>query len=116
SSHLQARGGVIVNLGSGSQRLSGSDIAGYGVYAAAKEATMALTRAAAVEWGRDGIRALLVVPMASSPAIEAWKQDFPERYAEGVKRNPIGRFGNPEVDIGRPVAWLCSEEAGYITG
>ena len=39
-----------------------------------------------------------------------------ERYAEMVARVPLGRFGDPELDIGRPVAWLVSEEARYITG
>jgi len=39
-----------------------------------------------------------------------------ERYAESLARSPFGRYGDPEVDIGRAVAWLCSDEASYITG
>src|SRR5262249_49685965 len=114
--HLKVRGGVIINVGSGAQLLSGSDFASFGVYAATKDAIMALTRAAAVEWGPEGIRAVLIMPSAWSPGLESFKQSSPERYAEAVKRKPLGRYGDPEVDIGRPVAWLCSEEAGYVTG
>jgi meso-butanediol dehydrogenase/(S,S)-butanediol dehydrogenase/diacetyl reductase len=41
---------------------------GRGVYAAAKAATRTLTRAAATEWGTDGIRVVAVLPAAASPA------------------------------------------------
>jgi NAD(P)-dependent dehydrogenase (short-subunit alcohol dehydrogenase family) len=112
--HLKARGGVIVNMGSGAQLMH--DGAYYGAYDAVKGAIGALTRTAAVEWGKDGIRAYFIMPAAYTPMTERFKQRDPARYAEMVSRVPLGRFGDPEVDIGRPIAWLCSEEAGYITG
>ena len=31
-------------------------------------------------------------------------------------RVPLGRFGDPEEDIGRPIAWLATEEARFVTG
>jgi NAD(P)-dependent dehydrogenase (short-subunit alcohol dehydrogenase family) len=88
----------------------------YAVYAAAKSAIESLTRYAAVEWGGDGIRAVLVMPAAETDGTAAFRARDPERYAEMVGRVPVGRFGDPERDIGRAVAWLVGDDAGYITG
>jgi NAD(P)-dependent dehydrogenase (short-subunit alcohol dehydrogenase family) len=33
-----------------------------------------------------------------------------------MKRVPLGRFGDAEIDIGRPIAWLATDEARFITG
>ena len=33
-----------------------------------------------------------------------------------LRATPLGRFGDPEADIGRVVVFLCSEEAGFVTG
>jgi NAD(P)-dependent dehydrogenase (short-subunit alcohol dehydrogenase family) len=111
---LKERRGVIVNMGSSATLMHDGGF--YGVYTAAKAAIEALTRTAAVEWGVDGIRALLVNPAAESPMVAAMKERDPARYAELVGRVPLGRFGDAEVDIGRAVAWLVSSDAGYITG
>jgi NAD(P)-dependent dehydrogenase (short-subunit alcohol dehydrogenase family) len=111
---LKERRGVIVNMGSSATLMHDGGF--YGVYTAAKAAIEALTRTAAVEWGADGIRALLVNPAAESPMVAAMKERDPARYAELVGRVPLGRFGDAEVDIGRAVAWLVSDEAGYLTG
>jgi NAD(P)-dependent dehydrogenase (short-subunit alcohol dehydrogenase family) len=114
--HLRATRGAIINLGTGTQWSHGGDAPFHGGYAAVKDAIMALTRAAAVEWGSDGIRALLIVPSALTPLIELYKERLPEQHAARLKLKPLGRHGDADVDIGRAVAWLCSEEAGYITG
>ena len=113
--HLVASGhGVIVNFGSGAQLMHDGRL--YATYAAAKGGIEALTRYAAVEWGGDGIRALLVMPAAESDGTRAFRERDPERYTEMVDRVPLRRFGDPEVDIGTPIAWLVSDEARYITG
>jgi NAD(P)-dependent dehydrogenase (short-subunit alcohol dehydrogenase family) len=112
--HLARQRGVIVNLGSGAQLMH--DGVTYGTYTAAKGAIEALTRTAAVEWGKDGIRALLIMPAAESDGVAAWRRADPAGYAEMVSRVPLGRFGDAERDIGRAVAWLVSDEAAYITG
>ena len=57
--------GVIINFGSGAQFTP----QGYGAYAATKDAISALTRATAVEWGSDGIRAHVIVPHVASPSM-----------------------------------------------
>jgi hypothetical protein len=113
--HLAASGhGVIVNFGSGAQLMHDGRM--YAVYAAAKSAIESLTRYAAVEWGGDGIRVLMVMPASESDGVRAFRERDPERYFEMVSRVPLGRFGDPEVDIGVPIAWLVSDEARYITG
>src|SRR5262249_47379959 len=114
---LKAAGsGTFVNVGSGAQVLHEDGLAYRGMYAAVKDATLAFTRAAAVEWGKDGIRALLIMPAAEAPMLEGFKRRAPELFAEGLKKMPLGRYGDAEVDVGRAVAWLCSDEAGYLTG
>jgi NAD(P)-dependent dehydrogenase (short-subunit alcohol dehydrogenase family) len=112
--HLARQRGVIVNLGSGAQLMH--DGMSYGTYTAAKGAIEALTRTAAVEWGKDGIRSLLIMPAAETGGVAAWRDADPEGYAQMLARVPLGRFGDSELDIGRAVAWLVSDEAGFITG
>jgi NAD(P)-dependent dehydrogenase (short-subunit alcohol dehydrogenase family) len=111
--HLKG-GGVIVNLGTSAALRH--DPVGYGCYGAVKEAIRTLTRAAAVEWGSDGIRALNILPLAESPAFAGWKAARPEEYAEYCRQIPVGRVGDCEKDIGRVVAFLCSDEGSYING
>jgi meso-butanediol dehydrogenase / (S,S)-butanediol dehydrogenase / diacetyl reductase len=101
--HLRP-GGVVINISS------------VGMYAATKAAIASLTRAAAVEWGPDGIRAIVVIPASNSPALEDFKATRTQRYDEMLSKIPLGRFGDPETDIGRAVAWACGPDAGYITG
>jgi meso-butanediol dehydrogenase / (S,S)-butanediol dehydrogenase / diacetyl reductase len=109
--HEHLRGdGVVLNTGSGAQFRP----EGYGVYAAAKDAIAAITRAAAVEWGPDGIRAHLLVPHALTPAMETDLAD-PERRAASLTRIPLGRFGTPE-EIGRVAVFLAGPSAAYMTG
>jgi meso-butanediol dehydrogenase / (S,S)-butanediol dehydrogenase / diacetyl reductase len=112
--HLKQRGGVIINLGTAASLRH--DPIGYGCYGAVKEAIRTLTRAAAVEWGADGIRALNIIPLAESPGFAGWKAARPDEYAEYCKSIPVGRVGDCEKDIGRVVAFLCSEEGSYVNG
>lgn len=107
-------GGVIINLATSAAVRW--DAAGYGVYAAIKEAQRAITRTAAHEWATDGIRALSVAPHAHSPGLDWWMENNPEEAEEFVAAIPAKRIGDPVEDIGVPVAWLCSDEARYLTG
>ncbi|WEK42045.1 MAG: SDR family NAD(P)-dependent oxidoreductase [Candidatus Sphingomonas colombiensis] len=113
--HLVARGGgVIINLiSSASVRW---DMAGYGPYAAVKKAIHALTRAAAAEWGREGIRALSIAPHAESPGLKWWMKNNPEEAEAFFRTIPLGRVGRLEEDIGRAVVALCSPDMAYLTG
>jgi len=107
-------GGVILNLTSGS--MLRSDSVGLGAYAATKAAISSLTRAAAVEWGPDGIRAVNLMPFSASVGMDWWKEHDPDAYANVLAEVPLGRIGDPEADIGRAAVWLCSSDASYITG
>ncbi len=106
--------GVIVNLATSAAVRW--DMSGYGAYAAVKEATRVLTRAAAAEWGPEGIRALTIAPHADSPALKAWIDARPAEAEAFFQTIPLRRIGNCEQDIGRAVAALCGPEFGYLTG
>ncbi len=112
--HLVSRGGgSIVNFGSGAAT---QGMPTQLAYAAAKEAIRAMTRVAANEWGRQGIRVNSICPVARSEAMVGWAQEQPgllERYEQMI---PLGRIGDCEDDIGRAVAFLASDDAHYVTG
>jgi NAD(P)-dependent dehydrogenase (short-subunit alcohol dehydrogenase family) len=85
-------------------------------YPSIKEGMRSLTRAAACEWGIDGIRVNSIAPHAMSPALEGWIERFPEE-AEAFKAGiPLRRIGDAESDIGRAVVFLVGDDAGYLTG
>src|SRR5699024_3295917 len=107
-------GGAIVNIGSAAGVRW--DSSGYGLYAAAKEAIRALTRAAACEWARDEIRVNAIIPLSLSPSMADWVEDRPDEAEAFLSTVPLRRLGDPEKDIGAAVAFLCSDDARYITG
>jgi 3-oxoacyl-[acyl-carrier protein] reductase len=81
-------------------------------YAAAKAGIIGLAKTVAKEVARFGITVNVVSPNAETPMVAAVP---PERKAELTAMVPVGRFGEPsEMAIG--VAFLASDEAGYITG
>jgi meso-butanediol dehydrogenase / (S,S)-butanediol dehydrogenase / diacetyl reductase len=113
--HPYLRGsGVIINLSS-STAVNPMPI-GRGVYAAAKAAMTTLTRTAAVEWGPDGIRAITIMPAAVGEQAKRFQQEWPQAWARSLEAIPLRRLGDPESEIGRMVAVLCSEDASYVTG
>jgi meso-butanediol dehydrogenase/(S,S)-butanediol dehydrogenase/diacetyl reductase len=111
--HLKGDG-CIVNLASAAGKRW--DMTGYGAYAATKEAIRSLTRAAACEWGPEGIRTNVILPHAKSPGLQWWMENNPEEAAEFVATIPQRRVGECEEDIGRFVAALCSDASAYVNG
>ena len=111
--HL-AGGGCIINLASSAAKRW--DMSGYGAYAATKEAIRSLSRAAACEWGPEGIRTNVILPHAKSPGLAWWMDNNPEEAAEFIAAIPQRRVGECEQDIGRFVAFLCSDVSGYVNG
>ena len=111
--HLKGDGNII-NLASAAGKRW--DMSGYGAYAATKEAIRSLTRAAACEWGKDGIRTNVILPHAKSPGLAWWLENRPEEAAEFIAGIPQQRIGDCEEDIGRFVALLCSEGSSYVNG
>jgi NAD(P)-dependent dehydrogenase (short-subunit alcohol dehydrogenase family) len=112
--HLKAAGGgSIVNFGS-STGIRGE--ARFGSYVIAKEAIRGLSRAAAREWGPDGIRVNVVIPAGMSEATKDFFDQYPDRLAAAVEHIPLQRIGDPVDDIGRAVAALVDDDLHYLTG
>lgn len=113
--HMVARGGgVIINLASSAGVRW--DMANYGAYGAVKQAIRSLTRAAAAEWGPDGIRVLTIAPHADSPGLKGWIEANPAEAEAFFRTIPLRRIGSCQEDIGEAVAALCSPALGYLTG
>jgi NAD(P)-dependent dehydrogenase (short-subunit alcohol dehydrogenase family) len=110
---LKTNQGAVINFGSGAG-LEGSRT--QASYAAAKEAIRAVSRVAAHEWGRDGIRVNVVCPFAATPGVQRWTEAFPEAAGATVAGVPLGRIGDPLHDVAPAVVFLASDEARYITG
>jgi NAD(P)-dependent dehydrogenase (short-subunit alcohol dehydrogenase family) len=109
----QGKGGAIVNTSSGAG-LAG--IRGMPAYVAAKHGVAGLTRAAALEYGRQNIRINAVCPgPIRTPMMMRGLQRRPDLEERYVRSEPLKRLGEPE-EIGEAVAWLCSERASYVTG
>ncbi len=112
--HLVARGGgSIVNFGS-STSITGDR--GFGAYVITKEAIRGLTRVAANEWGRDGIRVNVVCPAGMSPSAAAMRDANPEWWERVVRQIPLGRMGDEFDDIAAAIAALCSDDFRFLTG
>jgi 3-oxoacyl-[acyl-carrier protein] reductase len=107
---MKQRWGRIINIGSVSG-LAGN--AGQANYAAAKSGLVGFTRAVAREMGSRNVTANLITP---GLIITELTKDIRPEIVEGVKqRLLIDRLGKAE-DVAATVAFLASEEAGYITG
>ena len=111
--YLKETQGSVINFASGAG-LHGNS--GQSSYAAAKEGVRGLTRVAATEWGVDNINCNVVCPLVMTDKLAQWKEEFPEAYKKNVGGIPMGRFGDPEKDIGRVCVFLASPDASYITG
>lgn len=108
-----AGGGAIVNLGSASG--TGGQ-ATFAAYAGAKEAIRGMSKAAALEWGRDNIRVNVVCPFADSPGVQFWQDIAPKEFERALKSVPLRRVGRTREDIGAVVAFLVGEDGAYLTG
>ena len=82
-------------------------------YMAAKAGLLALSRSIAGEFGRDGITANCVAPGYIDTAMAALHGE--EKNVEIAKNIPLGRAGTPQ-EVAAAIAFLASEEAGYMTG
>jgi len=103
-------GGVIVNIGSGSNKLPFPNLSSY---TASKGGIEMLTRVAAVELGGYGIRINCVAPGAIE--IERTKLEDPNYSDTWGKITPLGRVGTP-ADVGAAVVFLAGDDASFISG
>ena len=108
----QGEGGSIVNTASVGGWLA---IPSAGHYVASKHAVLGLTKSAAVECGRYGIRVNAVSPGAVRTEMLLEVFGGEEALDRMASIHPIGRIGRPE-EIADAVAWLFSEKSSYYTG
>ncbi|MEP6951994.1 MAG: SDR family oxidoreductase [Ginsengibacter sp.] len=105
--------GRIINISTGTTRFCAP---GYSVYASMKGAIEVFTRYLAKEVGARGITANVLAPgPIETDFNNAAIRNNPERKTIMASQTALGRVGQPE-DIGGIVAFLCSEDAGWISG
>lgn len=105
--------GAIVNCSSQSG-LAG--IAGLAAYTASKHGVIGLTKAAALEYARKGIRINAVCPgTVHTPMVDKAMADHPVEMQAVIDDIPLGRMGTPD-EIASAVLWLCSPGAGFMIG
>ncbi|MEG2540141.1 MAG: SDR family oxidoreductase, partial [Clostridium sp.] len=75
-----------------------------------------MSRVAAAEWGPYGVNVNVICPLAMTEGLMKWKEEYPDVYEKTIGNIPMGRFADPETDIGRLCVFLGSEDAAYITG
>ena len=108
----QGKGGAIVNTASAAG-LVGSH--GMPTYTAAKHGVVGLTRTAALEYAKAGIRINAVCPgVVDTPMTQGIMAQHP-RMAQATGIMPLGRECRPE-EIAEAAVWLCSDHASFVTG
>lgn len=117
----QGKGGRIVNIASQAAK---SGFAHCQAYTSSKHGLVGLARSAAMELGPHGITVNNVCPNHVTTGLGAWQNEYSykaggfdsvEDYMTAMlKRIPMRRNGLPE-DTANAVAWLCSNEASYVT-
>jgi NAD(P)-dependent dehydrogenase (short-subunit alcohol dehydrogenase family) len=108
----QGSGAIVNNASVGA--LTGNP--GIGAYIASKHGVVGLTRTAALEYIKQGIRVNAVNPgLIDTQVARDVVSGDEQAYADFAKRIPIGRAGRPE-EIASAVIWLCGPGASYVVG
>ena len=108
----QGRGGAIVNMGSVTG-LIGS--VGAGAYSASKHGVIGLTKSAALENAKSGIRINAVCPGFTETPMTDRIFRVPQIHKQVLSCHPIGRLGKP-AEIAEAVVWMCSDRSSFMTG
>lgn len=112
---LRQGGGTIVNMGSMSSVVG---IAGLTTYTGSKHAILGLTRGAALDYARQGIRINAVGPgTIDTPMIRRFVElAGTESVMDPIRAaHPVGRIGRAE-EVAAAVLWLCSDAASFVVG
>jgi len=108
----QGGGGTIVNMSSVAG-LIGSP--GAGVYIASKHGVLGLTKTAAAECAKEGIRVNAVCPAVIQTDMADRAFSEPDLNKRVRALHPLGRFGTPR-EVSEAVLWLCSDRSSFTTG
>ena len=110
---MKGRGyGRIINMTSMMSHIS---LPGRTAYSASKSALLGFNRALALELAEEKITVNGISPGVCDTEINAPLMQNPELRAQFLAKIPVGRFGEP-VEIAKLALYLCSEDAGFITG
>jgi NAD(P)-dependent dehydrogenase (short-subunit alcohol dehydrogenase family) len=110
---LKQGGGAIVNTASDAGLIG---VRRGGAYVASKHGVVGLTKTAALEYAKAGIRVNAVCPgPIDTPMLQRGASRFPQVVEKMVAAQPGGRLGRPE-EIAEAAVWLCSEAASFVTG
>lgn len=110
---LKQGGGNIVNTASIVGLVA---MGGLSAYVASKHGVIGLTKTAALEYARKGIRVNAVCPgICETPLNQKYWDQFPGSKEEMLKTVPLGRYGQPE-EIAEAVVWLCTDAASFVHG
>jgi NAD(P)-dependent dehydrogenase (short-subunit alcohol dehydrogenase family) len=106
-------GGAIVNTASGAGLVG---FPGLPAYVASKHGVVGLTKAAALEYAKAGVRINAVCPGSTrTPMLEGFMGGDPRIEAAMAAGAPIGRLARPE-EIAEAVVWLCTDAASFVVG
>jgi NAD(P)-dependent dehydrogenase (short-subunit alcohol dehydrogenase family) len=110
---LKQGGGAIVNTASVAGLVGFQNLP---AYCASKGGVVQLTRTAALEYAKMGIRINAVCPgVIRTAMVERVTGGNPQTEAQFVAMEPVGRMGTPE-EVASAVVWLCSDAASFVTG
>ena len=106
-------GGAIVNTASAAGLVA---VPSLSAYVAAKHGVVGLTKTAALEYAKAGIRVNAVCPGGvDTPMVQRVFGSSQELAEAAIASEPVGRLAQP-AEIGEAVAWLCSDAASFVTG
>ena len=112
-SMIEQGGGSIVNIASVAGLVGAHSLP---IYAASKHAVVGLTKSAALEYARKGIRVNAVCPAVIRTAMFERAMEFNPELGEAVlKGNPSRRLGEPE-EVAKAVHWLCTDASSFTNG
>ena len=110
---LAGGGGAIVNVASSAGRMG---VPGLAAYSASKHGVIGLTKTAAMEVARDGIRVNVVLPgSVRTPMLRGFVGGDEALLEKMGSRSPLGRLGEPP-EIAEAIVWLLSDAASFVTG
>jgi NAD(P)-dependent dehydrogenase (short-subunit alcohol dehydrogenase family) len=110
---VPAGAGAIVNVASGAGLVG---FAGLPAYVASKHGVVGLTKSAAIECARSGVRVNCVCPgSARTPMLEGFMGGDPKVERAMAAGAPIGRLATP-AEIAHAIVWLCTDDASYMVG